>query len=79
MLVQRLVSVAETAPNFNVSLQSLINIDKEAREMGVTWVGRVAVVQRWPDRGGAGVLPAVNHHRRLHWHPNHPRQQLVHQ
>ncbi|CDW98613.1 hypothetical protein [Sporisorium scitamineum] len=39
MLVQRIVSGAETAPNFNVSLQSLINIDKEAKEMGVNLGG----------------------------------------
>ncbi|KAJ9478599.1 hypothetical protein PHBOTO_002104 [Pseudozyma hubeiensis] len=46
MLVGRIVSGAETAPNFNVSLQSLINIDKEAREMGVNLGG--------PSGGGAG-------------------------
>ncbi len=46
MLVHRIVSGAETAPNFNVSLQSLINIDKEAREMGVILGG--------PGGAGAG-------------------------
>ncbi|SAM64623.1 uncharacterized protein UBRO_08345 [Ustilago bromivora] len=35
MLVHRIIGRQETAPNFNVSLQSLINIDKEAKEMGV--------------------------------------------
>lgn len=35
MLVDRIISGAEGSPNFNVCLQSLINIDKEAKEMGV--------------------------------------------
>ncbi|SPO32082.1 uncharacterized protein UTRI_02639 [Ustilago trichophora] len=47
MLVHRIISGVETAPNFNVSLQSLINIDKEAREMGVNLGG--------PGGGNAGM------------------------
>ncbi len=47
MLVHRIISGAETVPNFNVCLQSLINIDKEARDMGVILGG--------PSGGGAGL------------------------
>ncbi|EST05710.1 hypothetical protein PSEUBRA_004722 [Kalmanozyma brasiliensis GHG001] len=52
LLVQRIVSGAETAPNFNVSLQSLINIDKEAREMGVNLGGPSGGAAR-PGRSGS--------------------------
>ncbi|KAJ1020179.1 hypothetical protein NDA16_004459 [Ustilago loliicola] len=54
MLVHRIIGGQETAPNFNVSLQSLIHIDKEAKEMGVHLGGPSS----GPPGGAAGVRPA---------------------
>ncbi|KAN0060122.1 hypothetical protein ACQY0O_008096 [Thecaphora frezii] len=47
MLIQKVITGAEQNPNFNICLQSLVSIDKEAREMGV------------PLGGPSGAQPGI--------------------